>query len=158
MARWGRKAKKPWYSEGVPFTCLPGCGRCCDQPGGVVYLTKDDAKRVAEHLKMDVEEWLERDCRRSSDGRWVLSSNKKDGSCIYLQEDRGCGIYPSKPAQCSAFPWWNENMRSDRDWRKTVALCPGLVHPDAEVISLPVIQMHLEADAEAEKGFREWND
>ena len=49
-------------------------------------------------------------------------------------------------------------MRSDREWRKTVALCPGLVHPDAEVISLPVIQMHLEADAEAEKGFREWSD
>jgi hypothetical protein len=33
-----------------------------------------------------------------------------------------------------------------------------LRQPDANVISLPVIQTHLAADAVAEKGFRIWSD
>jgi hypothetical protein len=147
-----------WYQQGVPFLCLPDCGKCCNQPGGVVFLARHDAAKLATHFSMEVESWLEQDCRRSADGRWVLKSKGEDGSCIYLNDDNQCTVYDSKPDQCSAFPWWNENMRSTRDWHKTIQLCPGLRHPDAKKIPLPVIQSHLDADAVAEKGFRVWKN
>lgn len=151
-----RRRSEPWYADGIPFVCLPDCGKCCNQPGGVVFLAPHDAENLAGRFNLDVGDWLERDCRRSADGRWVLRSKKSDSSCIYLDEHNACTVYENKPDQCSAFPWWNENMRSSREWRKTVQLCPGLRHPDANIIPLPVIQSHLAADAVAEKGFRVW--
>jgi len=154
MRRWGSKA--PWFAAGVPFTCVPDCGKCCDQPGGVVFLRKTDAARIAKHLEMPVDLWLARDCTRSANGRYVLKSREEDGICIYLNADKTCQIHTVKPDQCRAFPWWRENMESTRAWRKTVDLCPGLRQPSAPVIPLPVIQGHLDADAKAEIGFRVW--
>jgi hypothetical protein len=153
-----RRHRTPWYENGVRFTCLPDCGKCCDQPDGVVFLAKHDAARLAAHHGMEVQDWLDRDCRRSHNGRYVLRSRADDGVCIYLSEDKMCQVYAAKPDQCSAFPWWNENMKSTRAWHKTVQLCPGLRQPDANVIPLPVIQTHLAADTVAEKGFRIWSD
>ena len=151
-------AKQPWYSHGVRFECQPDCGKCCDQPDGVVFLAPHDAKRLAEHHQMDVQEWLDRDCSRSRNGRYVLRSRTEDGVCIYLNDDKSCSVYEVKPDQCSAFPWWNENMASNRSWAKTVQLCPGLRQPDSKVVSLPMIQEHLDKDAIAEKGFRSWQE
>ena len=148
----------PWYSQGVRFECQPDCGKCCDQPGGVVFLAPHDAERLAKHHDMPVQDWLDKDCRRSYNGRYVLQSRPGNDVCIYLNEDKTCGVYEAKPDQCSAFPWWNENMVSNRAWHKTVQLCPGLRRPDAGVISLPVIQGHLDKDRVAEKGFRNWSD
>ena len=148
--------RAPWYSHGVRFECQPDCGKCCDQPGGVVFLAPHDAERLAAHHDMPVQDWLDRDCRRSHNGRYVLRSRPGNDVCIYLNEDKTCSVYESKPDQCSAFPWWNENMVSNRAWHKTVQLCPGLRQPDANVIPLPVIQQHLDKDRVAEKGFRTW--
>ena len=50
-----------WWADGVSFQCQPDCGRCCDQPGGIVYLAPTDAEKLAEHAGMDVEAWLRRD-------------------------------------------------------------------------------------------------
>tara|TARA_B100001996_G_scaffold84442_1_gene62282 strand:- start:956 stop:1321 length:366 start_codon:yes stop_codon:yes gene_type:complete len=121
-----------------------------------VFLGRDDAARLAEHHGMEVDDWIEKDCTRSQNGRYVLKSRPDDGICIYLNEDKTCSVYKSKPDQCSAFPWWNENMASNRSWHKTVQICPGLRQPGAKVVSLPVIQGHLEKDHIAEKGFRSW--
>lgn len=149
-----RRQIQPWWNEGVLFTCLPNCGRCCDEPHGLVYLSKEDAHRIAEYHEMDTKEWLERDARQTHDGRWVLKSNG-DGICIYIQDDKSCDIHSVKPAQCSAFPFWYENVRDDPSWRKTIEICPGLVHPDAILIDGDTIQAHLKADAHAEQGFRD---
>ena len=148
--------EKPWYSHGVRFECQPECGKCCDQPGGVVFLAKHDAERLAKHHDMEVQSWLDRDCTRSQNGRYVLRSREDDGICIYLNEDKSCSVYKAKPDQCSAFPWWNENMVSNRSWHKTVQLCPGLRQTNSKVIPLPVIEDNLEKDAVAERGFRTW--
>lgn len=150
--------RAPWYAHGVRFECQPDCGKCCDQPGGVVFLAPHDAARLAAHHDMPVQDWLLRDCTRSQNGRYVLRSRNVDGICIYLAEDKTCSVYEAKPDQCSAFPWWNENMVSNRAWHKTVALCPGLRQPGAKTVPLPVIQGHLDKDKVAEKGFRVWSE
>ena len=137
------------------FTCLTECGRCCDEPDGLVYLSREDAERLAEHKGEEVSAWLESDCRQMPDGRWVLKS-KGDGSCIYIRDDKRCDVHHAKPAQCRAYPFWNENVKDDPAWRKTQQLCPGLDHPEAILIDGDTIRMHLDADAHAERGFVEW--
>lgn len=153
--------KKPplpleWWSDGLDFACVPDCGKCCDEPGGIVYLSPDDAERISQSFALTVEEWLERDCRRTLDGRWVINSRKKDDICIYLDRDKRCMIYEVKPTQCSAFPWWRENLRSEKSWNKTIKSCPGLSSEDAILIDGDTIRFWVEADLVAARGFRKW--
>ena len=60
-----------WWADGVHFSCQPDCGRCCDEPGGIVYLSRADAQRLAEHAGLGVKEFLKRDCTTTLDGRYV---------------------------------------------------------------------------------------
>ena len=150
------KRRRDWWDEGINFTCLPNCGKCCDEPEGIVYLSKVDAERLATFHHMDVEEWLESDCRKTIDGRYVLNSKKESGICIYLKGDKSCSVYSAKPSQCSAFPWWAENLRSERTWRKIEKMCPGLTSEDAILVEGETIRLWVEADLEATIGFRKW--
>lgn len=148
-----RREGSEWWSDGVMFTCLPDCGRCCDEPDGLVHLSRRDAERLAKHHSLPLEEWLDRDCRKLHDGRWVLLSKPEDRTCIYILEDKSCEVHIAKPAQCRAYPFWGENMREDSAWRRTKQTCPGLDHPEAILIDGKTIRAHLDADAHAERGF-----
>jgi Fe-S-cluster containining protein len=142
--------------EGVAFRCQPNCGRCCDQPGGIVYLSPDDAERLAEHAGLDVEAWLERDTRKTFDGRYVLKSREEDGVCIHLNEQKQCSIYEVRPQQCKAFPWWGENLATPAAWGTTKTACPGIDAEDAIVVDGQTIRLHVFADRTSTKGFRTW--
>ena len=115
--------------EGVHFSCQANCGKCCDEPGGIVYLSPDDAQRLADHADLPVDAWLERDTRQTYDGRYVLKSREEDGICIHLNDQKQCNIYEVRPQQCRAFPWWGENLATASAWKKVKATCPGI---DAE--------------------------
>ncbi len=145
-----------WWADGVSFQCQPDCGRCCDQPGGIVYLAPTDAEKLAEHAGMDVEAWLRRDCTKTLDGRYILRSRQGDGICIYLNEKKQCNVYQVRPQQCKAFPWWSENLRSKRSWNKVKESCPGLTADDAIIISGEEIRLHVQADRQSTRGFRIW--
>ena len=142
--------------KGVEFSCQEGCGRCCDEPGGIVYLSPRDAERISQSHEMNVEDWLERDCRKTLDGRYVLKSRPVDDVCIYLDENKQCSIYSERPQQCAAFPWWGENLATERAWKKVKEECPGLTAEDAIVIDGETIRIHVFADRESTKGFRSW--
>ena len=142
--------------KGVKFSCQEGCGRCCDEPGGIVYLSPRDAERISQSHEMNVEDWLERDCRKTLDGRYVLKSRPVDDVCIYLDENKQCSIYSERPQQCAAFPWWGENLATERAWKKVKEECPGLTAEDAIVIDGETIRIHVFADRESTKGFRSW--
>ena len=142
--------------EGVAFRCQPNCGRCCDQPGGIVYLSPDDAERLAEHAGLDVDAWLERDTRKTFDGRYVLKSREDDGVCIHLNEQKQCSIYEVRPQQCKAFPWWGENLATPAAWGTTKTACPGIDAEDAIVVDGQTIRLHVFADRTSTKGFRTW--
>ena len=88
---------RPWWITGVKFSCQTGCGKCCDEPGGIVYLSRHDAKRISSSMGMSVDDWLARDCKQTYDGRYILKSRKSDGICIYLSEDKTCNIYQNRP-------------------------------------------------------------
>ena len=148
--------KPPWWMSGVKFSCQSGCGKCYDQPGGIVYLSIKDAERISKHSGLSVDDWLERDARKTYDGRFVLKSREEDGICIHLNENQQCSIYEVRPQQCKAFPWWGENLASDRSWSQVKELCPGIDAEDALVVEGNIIRLHVFSDRESTKGFREW--
>jgi len=148
--------KSPWWMEGVPFSCQSECGKCCDEPGGIVFLSTNDAQRIAGHFEMEVLDWLERDCRKTLDGRYILNSRNSDDVCIYLDESKQCQIYQVRPQQCAAFPWWSENLSSQRAWNEVKKTCPGLTADDAIVIDGNAIRIQIFSDRQATKGFYKW--
>jgi Fe-S-cluster containining protein len=81
----------------------------------------------------------------------------EDIICIYLDDDLNCNVYDSKPDQCSAFPWWNENLKNEKTWNKTKNICPGIEHPEALIIDKNTIKFWVEADEIAEKGVRDFD-
>ena len=86
----------------------------------------------------------------------MLRSRQGDGVCIYLNEQKQCNVYQSRPQQCKAFPWWAENLRSQRSWKEVKESCPGLTAEDAIVISGEEIKLHVHADRQSTRGFRTW--
>ncbi len=143
-----------WWESGIKFTCLPGCGKCCNEPNGIVYLSLKDMNRLAAHHKLLLSDFIKKDCRKTLDGRYVLKSKPENLICIYLNQNLNCTVYDSKPDQCSAFPWWNENLQTKKSWEKTKNICPGIDHPDALLIDKNTIKFWVEADKISEKGVR----
>ena len=147
-----------WWSDGLQFTCIPDCGRCCNEPDGLVFLSTKDAMNLSEFHNMEVNDWIERDCTRHRDGRIILKSNESDGICIYLLDDMSCSVYESKPIQCSAFPWWKENLKNEYTWQKIKKTCPGIDLENAPIITSNIIEKWVNADIESTKGFRKYVD
>ena len=104
------------------FECQLGCTNCCSQPGEV-YLTPEDADRIAAHLRLGTDEFRHRYCE-IEDGDLHLAG-PTDGPCRFV-EDGGCSIHEVKPLQCQAFPFWPENVRGRRAWRNLRRHCPGI--------------------------------
>ena len=146
---------RPWWITGVKFSCQTGCGKCCDEPGVIVYLSRHDAKRISSSMCMSVDDWLARDCKQTYDGRYILKSRKSDGICIYLSDEKTCNIYQNRPQQCAAYPWWSENLATDRSWQQTKLECPGLTAEDAIIVDGNTIKIHVLADRQSTKGFKQ---
>ncbi len=148
--------KSKWWDSGLNFTCLPNCGKCCNEPDGIVYLSIEDMKRLARFHNMNLLEWIGRDCKESKDGRLILKSKNEDLKCIYFDNELNCTVYDSKPNQCSAFPWWNENLKNKNTWEETKKICPGIDHPEALLIDKNTIKFWTEADRISEKGIKKF--
>ena len=66
-------------------------------------------------------------------------------------------MYQARPSQCKSYPFWAENLRSERSWNKTVTFCPGLQDEQAIVVDGNEIRLKIIDDQEAMKGFRKWS-
>ena len=91
---------KVWH-DGLKFSCH-GCGHCCTFPGGFVYGSEKEFRRIAEYLGLAFETFLER-YTEEIDGKVSLVS-PDNGPCVFY--DKGCSIYPVRPSQCSSYPFW----------------------------------------------------
>jgi Fe-S-cluster containining protein len=132
-------ARRPWYAEGVRFSCRPDCGKCCTRHGDYdyVYLEPGDVRRLAAHFDMTVRafraKWTKKD-----DGHTVL---RMDGpACPFLEGTR-CSVYGARPSQCGSFPFWPENLESRGAWDGLAEFCPGV--GEGELVPLHVIREQL---------------
>ena len=81
-------AEKLWYADGLRFTCTQ-CGNCCTGGPGVVWISREEIGRLAEHLKLTVDQTIERD-RRDVGGKYSLKESRNargEYDCVFLHEE-----------------------------------------------------------------------
>lgn len=114
-----------WFSEGVKFSCQPGCVRCCGGAPGDVFVTQQEINAIAAHVKLSVREFEDSFVRHYSSGKMSLIE-QRNGDCILLDSGKGCSVYDVRPKQCRDYPFWTEVMRSPFSWLKEAQRCPGI--------------------------------
>jgi Fe-S-cluster containining protein len=132
---------RPWYAAGLSFTCTQ-CGNCCTGAPGYVWVSDEEIRRLAEHLKIGADEVVERYGRRI--GRRISLKEHRTAAgeydCVFLQHvkvaparpgevaytRRVCSVYPVRPLQCRTWPFWDSNLQSKDDWRRAARRCPGI--------------------------------
>lgn len=132
-----------WYKQGLKFTCTC-CGNCCTGGPGYVWISEEEIRRLAAHLKLTPEETVEQHCRKIG-GKFSLKETRSISGgydCAFLREikpprksrrgeaivqaKRVCGIYEVRPLQCRTWPFWPENLESQADWEIETRKCPGM--------------------------------
>lgn len=115
--------QEPWYRDGLRFECTQ-CGNCCTGAPGVVWVTDDDIRQIAEHLDKAVGEIRLFHTRPVRGG--LSLTEHANGDCTFFDsESRGCTIYPVRPIQCRTWPFWNSNLKTPQDWEEAERDCPG---------------------------------
>jgi Fe-S-cluster containining protein len=126
----------PWYHGGLRFECTQ-CGNCCTGAPGVVWVTEDELKAIAEFRGASIGETRIHHTRLVG-GRTSLREFP-NGDCTFLDpQSRRCTIYPVRPPQCATWPFWNSNLESSELWKRAQAICPGM--GGGELVQLEVIQ------------------
>ncbi len=139
-------AEQLWYADGLSFTCTQ-CGNCCTGGPGFVWMSDVEIERLAAHLGLSVQQTLKQYCRRIG-GRISLKErlNRGNHDCIFLRETeatrfderagrevryskRTCQIYEVRPLQCRTWPFWPENLESEKAWKQAARICPGMSRP-----------------------------
>jgi len=125
-----KDSDKPWYSDGLAFTCTQ-CGNCCTGAPGYVWMSDVEIDRLAEYLKMDRDEVLKQYCRKIG-GKISLKEHRNHRNqydCTFLKEidnRRVCTVYPVRPLQCRTWPFWDGNLATEKSWQLAGQRCPGM--------------------------------
>lgn len=110
-----------WYREGLRFECTQ-CGDCCTGDPGYVWVTPEEAERLARFLDLSLPEFRTKYLRRAR-GRQSLVE-RANGDCVFY--NGGCTVYPARPRQCRTFPFWPENLADRGAWESAGDGCPGI--------------------------------
>lgn len=122
MAR-GINSKLPWYQDGLRFTCTQ-CGRCCSGAPGYVWIDQPEVLAMAAAMNMDEATFRDKFVRRVGSRESLIEYS--DGDCIFLDpQTRGCMVYEARPVQCRTWPFWDSNLETQSDWKRTCEVCPG---------------------------------
>lgn len=135
-----KRRDQPWYANGLRFACTE-CGHCCTGPEGYVWVDEAEIEAIADHLDIDVDTFGRRYLRRIGT-KYSLLEDPFTKDCVFLKEKR-CTIYEVRPRQCAAFPWWPENVKSNRAWQETARDCEG-IHAEAPIVPVTAIRAALE--------------
>lgn len=139
--------KEVFYEQGLRFECQ-GSGKCCTSHGefGFVFLTVEDQKRFAKHLKISVNDFHQKYCDQTQ-GIWHLKEEKGRPDCLFLKDKR-CSVYEARPNQCRTWPFWSDVMNA-KAWKSEVAsFCPGV--GKGKLWSKAEIEKSMKADQENE--------
>jgi Fe-S-cluster containining protein len=114
--------ERPWYHEGLRFTCTR-CGDCCTGEPGYVWVDDAEARAIAAFLRIGEDELVAMYTKRLPRERTLRE--KSNGDCIFFERGVGCTIYEVRPRQCRTWPFWESNIESPRAWERTTKACPG---------------------------------
>lgn len=114
--------ERPWYREGLAFTCTR-CGACCTGAPGYVWVNAEEIATLATHRGMPFAEFGRRFVRRVGDRLSLVE--RPGGDCIFWDRSAGCTVYEARPVQCRTWPFWPENIESPEAWDSVTKVCPG---------------------------------
>ena len=131
--------ERPWYDEGLKFTCT-ACGDCCTGAPGHVWVNQEEVSALAGLIGLhDVGEF-ERIYVRNVGMRKSLREYP-NGDCVFFDtETRRCGVYEARPRQCRTWPFWDSNVRTEAAWEHTCKICPG--SGQGKLYSIETIEAH----------------
>ena len=114
---------KPWYRDGLHFTCT-GCGNCCTGAPGFVWVDEGEIEQLAASLGLERSEFMRRFVRKVHRRKSLIEY--ANGDCVFLDpETRRCRVYTQRPKQCRTWPFWDSNLRSPGAWEAACRMCPG---------------------------------
>ena len=114
---------KPWYHDGLSFTCTR-CGNCCGGGPGYVWADEAEIRALAARLELSVTEFRRR-YTRFENGRTSLAE-KRNYDCIFYDRQSGCTVYEDRPLQCRTWPFWGKVVATPRTWEIESEDCPGM--------------------------------
>jgi Fe-S-cluster containining protein len=120
-------AERPWYADGLRFSCTQ-CGKCCRGSPGQVWISDSEIESLAAHLDLDEKEFR-RDYTFIDGARGVSLKDKgrqQDYQCVFYESQQGCTVYSRRPKQCRTWPFWRPVVRSRRSWYEHALDCPGM--------------------------------
>jgi len=118
---------RPFYAEGLKFTCTR-CSSCCRHESGYVYLSEIDLSRLAKKFEMDYTAFVNTWCRwiPFTQGSERLSLKEKSNFDCIFWDTPGCKVYNVRPLQCRSFPFWDYVLCSPQAWKNAGENCPGI--------------------------------
>ena len=114
--------KKPWYQDGLQFTCTR-CGNCCTGEPGFVWVNDEEMAAIAKFRGEPIEEVSRLYAWPASRGYSLRE--KANGDCVFYDSAKGCTIYSVRPRQCRTWPFWETNVATPETWQDTQRVCPG---------------------------------
>ncbi|MBL1217313.1 MAG: YkgJ family cysteine cluster protein [Planctomycetes bacterium] len=120
-----------WYQDGLRFECTM-CGRCCTGPPGYVWVTDDEISALATLVGMARHAFADTYTRPLAGRTSLTEVETRHGfDCVFLKRDEAtgtatCSVYEARPQQCRTWPFWPENLTSERAWKQAGRVCPGL--------------------------------
>lgn len=131
-----KESSEPWYKDGLHFKCTE-CGQCCTGAPGYIWVTEEEMKEIADHLKVTLEEFIRMYVRRVNK-RYSLLERPKTYDCVFLNGKK-CQIYSVRPIQCRTFPWWPGHLKSREDWQEAAKYCEG-INDNAPIVPYETIE------------------
>lgn len=110
-----------FFDDGLQFQCQQ-CGGCCTGDPGFVRVTPGEIEAISKYLGLAQSFFKKQYLYRCREGFCINEDEK--GRCLFYQD--GCRIYTVRPLQCRTFPFWCDNLRSEKKWRQIAAECPGI--------------------------------
>eukprot|EP01129_Flabellula_baltica_P006103 TRINITY_DN2257_c0_g1_i2.p1 TRINITY_DN2257_c0_g1~~TRINITY_DN2257_c0_g1_i2.p1 ORF type:complete len:165 (+),score=29.71 TRINITY_DN2257_c0_g1_i2:113-607(+) len=129
--------KEKWYKNGLKFGCT-GCGSCCTGTG-YVFVKRKDALSISDHLNIPLTQFYDEYTHMDEDDI-VLNNNEDNTQCVFLDENKSCTVYESRPIQCRTYPFWEEVIRSPNAWHLEKRECEGIEHEEGRLFSLEEIE------------------
>ncbi len=115
--------EKPWFENGLRFTCT-GCGDCCTGAPGYVWVNREEIETLARQVKLTPAEFDERYVRKVGIRKSLVEY--PNGDCVFFDANtRKCTVYEARPRQCKTWPFWQSNVATEEAWKQTCEVCPG---------------------------------
>lgn len=110
-----------FFDQGLRFECQR-CGSCCTGEPGFIFVEHSEIIQIASYISRDLSCFIDEFLYPFRTGYSI--KEHADGRCLFYQG--GCKVYPVRPKQCRTFPFWFENLRSRKKWRRVTRECPGI--------------------------------